>query len=129
MLKFRILYFILALLLFLILLCIALFVHDNFIRPHVGDFLVVIFIYCFLKSFVNLSTWGVAISVLLFSYMIEFLQYLNIVGKLGLQDVKVARIIIGTSFSWLDLLAYTLGIAFVLWVELMIRVKSDFNLK
>ena len=117
MLKFRYHYFIIALLLFLIELCIALFLHDKFIRPIVGDFLVVIFIYCFIKTFVDLSVWTTAISVLLFSYLVEFLQYLNIVDKLGLQNIKVAKIVIGTSFSWLDILAYTLGIAFVLLIE------------
>jgi hypothetical protein len=94
-----------------------LFLHDKFIRPIVGDFLVVIFIYCFIKTFVDLSVWTTAISVLLFSYLVEFLQYLNIVDKLGLQNIKVAKIVIGTSFSWLDILAYTLGIAFVLLIE------------
>jgi hypothetical protein len=30
---------------------------------------------------------------------------------------KLARIIIGTSFSWLDILAYTLGIGMVILIE------------
>ena len=44
-------YFFAALLLFLVELVIALYVKDNFVRPYLGDLLVVILIYCCLKSF------------------------------------------------------------------------------
>lgn len=58
-----------------------------------------------------------ALSVLLFSYSIEILQYFHIVNILGLQDIHIARVIIGTSFAWMDLIAYTLGIGIVLYLE------------
>jgi hypothetical protein len=47
----------------------------------------------------------------------EFLQLFNIVGKLGLEKSKIARTIIGTSFSRIDLLTYIAGIAIVIIVE------------
>ena len=125
MLKFRYHYFIWAVILFFIEIFIALFIHDQVIRPHIGDFLVVILIYSLLKSFLNVSVWTTAILVLLFSYSVETLQYFKIVEILGLQNFKFARIIIGTSFSWLDILAYTLGIGFVLLIEKMIVPKYD----
>ena len=59
----------------------------------------------------------IAIATLLFSYFVEVLQYFNIVEKLGLQNSKLARIIIGTNFSWLDMLSYTIGIVLVLLIE------------
>ena len=58
-----------------------------------------------------------ALSVLLLSYSIEILQYFHIVNIPGLQDIQIARIIIGTSFAWMDLIAYTLGIGIVLYLE------------
>lgn len=58
-----------------------------------------------------------ALSVLLFSYSIEILQYFHIVNIPGLQDIQIARVIIGTSFAWMDLIAYTLGIGIVLYLE------------
>ncbi len=112
-------YFIITILLFLVEIFIALYVHDNFIRPYVGDFLVVILIYCFLKSFLHIPVIPTAISVLLFSYCVETLQYFQLVKKLGLQHSKLARIVIGTSFEWIDIIAYTLGIAFVIYIESM----------
>jgi hypothetical protein len=110
-------YFALALLFFIIEVLIALFVNDRFVRPYLGDVLVVILIYCFLRSFLKLPILTVAISVLVFSFAIEFLQYLNIVEKLGLEKSKIARTVIGTSSSWLDLLTYIVGIAVVIVVE------------
>ncbi|MDI1305048.1 MAG: DUF2809 domain-containing protein [bacterium] len=110
-------YFSLAILFFCIEVLIALFVNDSFIRPYLGDVLVVILIYCFLKSFLQLPVLTVAIFVLIFSFTIEFLQFINIVEKLHLERSKIARTVIGTSFSWIDLLTYIVGIAIVLVVE------------
>jgi len=117
MLTFNKSYFLLTLFIFCIEVLIALYIHDNFIRPYIGDVLVVILLYCLMKSFLKLSTKTVALLVLAFSFIIEFLQYLNIVEKLGLSAYKTARIIIGTSFSWADLVCYTIGILFVLILE------------
>jgi hypothetical protein len=110
-------YFIITILLFLIETAIALYLHDNFIRPYFGDFLVVILLYCFVKSFVNVSVWVAAGLVLLFSFAIEIAQYFNAVEKLGLQHYKIATVVLGNSFAWMDLLAYILGILTVISIE------------
>lgn len=126
MLKFQYRYFIFAVILFAIEVYIALFVHDEIIRPHIGDLLVVILIYCFLRSFLNLPVLVIAIATLLFSYIVEVLQYFNLVQILELQNSKLARIIIGTSFSWLDILSYTIGIIIVLLIEKIFNSKNSF---
>ena len=118
-------YFGLATLVFGIEVLIALYVTDTFVRPYLGDVLVVILIYCFLKSFLKLPVLTVALFVLALSFAIEFLQFLNIVEKLGLENSKVARTVIGTSFSWTDLLAYIIGIAIVLLTEKYLLKKSS----
>jgi uncharacterized membrane protein len=117
LLKFHKHYFIAAILLFIIEVCIALFVNDKIVRPYIGDFLVVILIYCFVKAFFTTPVFATAIGVLLFAYLIELLQYFNIVTKLGLQHSKAAVIIIGSSFEWADLLAYTAGIIITVMIE------------
>lgn len=122
-LKFKGHYFVLALIIFVIEILIALFAHDRIIRPYVGDFLVVILIYCFLRSFIDISVMKLAISALVFSYIVETLQYLDILHRLGLQDSKFAKTVIGSSFEWIDIVAYTLGIMLVLYVEKMIAPK------
>jgi hypothetical protein len=92
-------------------------VHDAIIRPYVGDFLVVILLYCLVKSFFNTGPWVTALSVLLFSYAVEALQYIHIVSILGLEKYTLARVIIGTSFAWTDIGMYTLGILLVVLAE------------
>lgn len=110
-------YFYAAILLFFIELYIALNVKDDFIRPYLGDFLVVILIYCTLRAFVKMSSLMAVIIVLLFSYLVELSQFFNFAGRLGLGDNVIALMIIGNSFSWSDLLAYALGGIFILALE------------
>ncbi|WP_445454702.1 ribosomal maturation YjgA family protein [Flavobacterium sp. 25HG05S-40] len=117
MLKFHKTYFGLTMLLFVIEVLIALFVNDRIIRPYIGDVLVVMLIYCFVKTFLNTKVFPTAIGVLLFAIGIETLQYFNIVEKLGLQDNRLARTVIGASFEWMDILCYVVGILMVLVVE------------
>jgi Rad3-related DNA helicase len=124
MLRFQRQYFILTIILFLIEVLIAMYAHDKIVRPYIGDFLVVILLYCFLKSFLTTSVFTTAVSVLLFSYTIETLQYFNLVDRLGLHHSRLATIIIGSSFEWIDLVAYTAGIAVVLYIE-KLRMKKQ----
>lgn len=128
MITFNIRYFILAVVLFITEVLIALYIHDDFIRPYFGDFLVVVLLYYIVKTFIKASAIKVAICVLVFSYTIEMLQYFKIVNLLGLQKSQLAVTVIGTSFSWHDMLAYTLGIVVVLIFEKLI-INSRYSLK
>jgi hypothetical protein len=110
-------YFAIAVLLFLVEVIIALFVEDNFIRPYFGDVLVVILIYFFIQSFFQIRVLPLAIGVLAFSFLIEFLQYVNFIEILGLEKSKLASTLIGNSISWKDFIAYVAGILIVLLVE------------
>lgn len=121
--KFNLTHLIVAVLLFIVEVLIAVYVHDGFVRPYIGDVLVVILLYYLLASFIKADVIKMAIGVLLFSYVVETLQYFNFVGLIGLSDSKLANIIIGNSFAWGDILAYTVGIVVVLVVELGFRRK------
>jgi hypothetical protein len=110
-------YFALTFLLFIIEFIIGAEIHDAIIRPYGGDFLVVILVYCFIKSFVNVPVFKTACGVLLFAYIVETSQYFQLVNRLGLQQSKIAKILLGTCFSFTDLLSYTLGILLVIVVE------------
>lgn len=109
-------FFFLTLLLFITEVLIALYVRDRFVRPYVGDYLVVILIYCFVRTFLKAAVLPVAIGVLLFAYLIETLQYFRLVDRLGLQHNVIAKTVIGYGFSWIDMLAYTLGIITILMI-------------
>lgn len=113
-----------AVLIFCTEILIARFAHDRIIRPYIGDSLVVILIYCFIKSFFDTPVLKTALGVLLFAYMVEILQSFDIITKLGLQHIGWARIVIGTSFAWIDLVAYTAGIALVICIEKIMASKK-----
>ena len=109
--------FLIAVVIFIIEVLIALYITDNFVRPYIGDVLVVILIYYFVKAFVNIGVWPLAIATLLFAYLIETLQYFQFVKLIGLGDNKLANIVIGNSFAWEDIIAYTIGITIVVLIE------------
>ena len=109
--------FIIAIIIFLIEVIIALYIKDKIIRPFVGDILVVLFIYYFIKAFINTKTINIAIFTLFFSFVVEILQYFNFVEMIGLGHNKAARIIIGTSFSWIDLLCYFIGFVLLFFID------------
>lgn len=117
MIRFNKTYFIIASIIFVVEVLIALFVRDRFVRPYLGDVLVVILIYCFIQSFFSWPYKQTALGVLLFSFFIEWLQSIKFVEKIGLENSKVANTVIGNSFAWLDIVAYVVGIVLVLVVE------------
>jgi hypothetical protein len=101
---------------------IALYMHDAIIRPYGGDVLVVILIYCFIKCFFDTPVLITSICVLLFAYAVEVSQYFHLVYVLGLGKSTLAKVLLGTSFSFVDLFCYTLGILTVLIAE---RLKTS----
>lgn len=117
MLTFRPKYALLAIALFIIEVLIAIYVHDSFVRPFVGDYLVVFLVYCFVRAFFNMHYLKAAVAVLLFSYLIETLQYFQFVQRMGLAKYKILAIALGTSFEWFDILAYTLGFLTIILLE------------
>ncbi len=115
----RLYYFLGFLFLLFIEILIARFVSDSFMRPYLGDFLVVILIYCFLMWISRISVLKGLIIVLMFSFAVEFFQLINIVKVLQHQPPKIVMIILGSSFSVWDLLAYKLGIFLVSLLEIL----------
>lgn len=105
---------------------IALFVRDSFIRPYGGDILVTILICClirmiFLDKIPLLPLW-----VFLFAVLVEVLQYFDIVSLLGLGDIKFFVVLIGNSFSFVDIICYAVGcVLFYLREKFLISVKES----
>ena len=113
MLTFRPVYFALTVGLFLVEVAIALYVRDAFVRPYGGDFLVVMLVYCFLRAFVRQPPWVVAGATLGIAFAVEVGQAMHLVRRLGLAGNRLAETVLGTGFSWYDMLAYTLGVVVV----------------
>jgi uncharacterized membrane protein len=102
-------YAVIAFSIFLIEVLIALFVRDKFIRPFLGDVLVVVLLYFSFRTILKSRAESVAIGVLIFAVAIEVSQFLNLAERLGLEENSVAEIILGSTFDWLDIFAYVVG--------------------
>lgn len=68
-------YLIIALIIFTIEVLIATYLKHGFIRYTFGDYLVVILLYCFCKSFINTRPIIIAILVLIITLLYFFLEY------------------------------------------------------
>lgn len=101
---------------------IGFFVHDGIVRPFIGDLLVVILIYTFIRIFIPEKVRMLPLYVFIFSVIVEILQYFKIVEILGLQDNRLMSTIIGTSFDIRDILCYFVGCVFCgIWEYLCYR--------
>ncbi len=65
-----------------------------------------------------------SLAVLLFAISIECLQYTKLIDYLGLSDYKIARIVFGTAFDWLDILAYGIGTLVCMSLEKILFPKN-----
>lgn len=110
-------YLLVTVLLFVVEVCIALFINDRIIRPFVGDVLVVGLIYCFLKIFLNIDYRKAALGVFLFACLIEIGQYFDYVARLGLENNRVLAIAMGRTFELTDFAAYFVGFLFIIFIE------------
>ncbi|MFT6203697.1 MAG: hypothetical protein ACI9V1_001223 [Spirosomataceae bacterium] len=89
--------------------CIALFVRDAFIRPYFGDFLATILVYVAIRGFTNLNIHKSLIISLVISYVVEIFQAIDVLGFTGLNSNEAVSVIMGSSFDWGDMLAYTIA--------------------
>lgn len=96
---------------------IALFVHDRFVRPYLGDVLVVGVVYAFLRIFVPCGLSWLPIGVTLLAVGVEISQYFHLVDVLGLGKIPFFRILLGSVFDTKDLLCYLAGGGLVVLAE------------
>jgi hypothetical protein len=102
-------YFYITVFLFFLEIFIASQVHDSFIRPYIGDMLVVVLLYTCCRTFLTFPKSIIAIAVFVFACSIECLQYFRIVEVLGLQHNQLATTVVGTTYSITDVAMYLIG--------------------
>lgn len=109
-LQFSLKYFLISIFIFLIEVLIATKLKDIFfVRAYLGDVIVVMLLYTLVKSFFKSNNEKLILGILIFSCLLEFAQYFNIAEKLGFRKGSLMYIVIGNSFSWIDILCYAAG--------------------
>jgi len=102
-------------------ICIALFVNDSFVRPYVGDMLVTLLLCCLCRVIIPNKVRLLPLYVFAFAACVEFSQYFDLVSLLGLADNRFLSILMGRTFSWLDLLCYAVGCAVASLLDQIVR--------
>ncbi|KFF09189.1 ribosomal maturation YjgA family protein [Chryseobacterium luteum] len=126
-LQFNLKYFLLTIVIFLVEVLIATkLAHIFFVRAYLGDVIVVMLLYTFVKSFVKMDDKKLILGILVFSCLVEFAQYFTVAEKLGFRPGSLMYIVIGNSFSWIDILCYAAGcLLLFLWLKLTHSEKKE----
>ena len=109
MIRNRLTYFLIFIALVIVEVLIAIYVHDSFVRPYLGDVIVIGVIYCFIKILIPKRVLLISLYIFIFALSIEVFQYFDYVNLLGLGEIKFFRILLGTSFSFIDIICYAVG--------------------
>lgn len=107
--KKRLFYIVATLILLAVEVCIALFVHDNFVRPYIGDVLVVVVIYTFVRIWIPEKIRLLPFYIFVFAAGVEMLQYFRIVEVLGWQGNTFLAVLVGSVFDVKDIICYGIG--------------------
>lgn len=122
--KERIIYIAISFLLLLTEVIIALFVCDRFFRPYFGDVLVVILLYTAFRSVFPRKIKLLSLYIFIFAVLVELSQAINLVSLIGADNSPFLRTIMGTSFSFYDIVCYACGCALTgIWD--FVKVKKN----
>lgn len=107
-LKKRLLFLAVFIFLFIVEVLIALYVHDDFVRPYVGDMIVTVLVWSFARIIFPQKFRLMSLYVMIFATLIEVGQYFNYVDVLEITN-PVLVTMMGTSFAWADIACYAVG--------------------
>ena len=125
MMKPRAFYAVSAAVLFAAEVCIALFARDNFVRPYLGDVLVVMLIHCAARAVSPVKPRLLPLYVFLLGCLAELAQYFDLLGLLGLSHIAWLRVAAGGTFDWGDILCYGVGCAVVALLEYRCKTRTS----
>ncbi len=99
-----------------------------FVRAYLGDVFVVMLMYYFIKAFFDFNPTKLIVGIFIFSCLIEFAQYFHFGELLGFKDTRIVMIMLGNSFSWIDILCYFAGCA-VIFLFIILDGNKDYSSK
>ena len=96
-------------LLFVTEIAIAVFHFHQWIRYYLGDLLIIPLLYCFIRMVTKFSIKATVILVMFIAFASEISQYYKLNEHLNITN-KWLLLLIGNSFSIIDIYAYILGL-------------------
>lgn len=86
-------------------------------RPHIGDLLIVMLLHFTVRGLTTFPRVPVACGALLFAFTVEAAQALGLIHRMGWEGSTLAHLLIGSTFQWWDLVAYTIGAFIALRID------------
>lgn len=120
----RIVYAAVAVLLIAVEVLIALYVHDRFVRPYLGDVIVVIILYCLVRLVFPVGKKHLSVFIFLFAAGVELLQAVNPLKLLGLGNNHFLRILLGSVCDPADIACYAVG-CLLTWLRDITRMHKE----
>lgn len=117
----RIIYAVITILLIAVEVIIALYVHDRFVRPYLGDVIVVIVLYSLVRIVFPTGKRHLSVCIFLFAAGVEILQAINPLEMLGLGDNRFLSVLCGSVCDPADIVCYAIG-CFLTWLWDMKRM-------
>lgn len=93
------------------------------LRGFIWDVIIVMLLYSTILSFCHIRRLQLTIGIVLFAYCIELLQYLHFGTLMGWESNPVARLIFGSVFDPVDLIAYMLGWVLIYIIDMQFIKK------
>ena len=87
--------------------CIALFAHDSFVRPYLGDVLAVVTVYCGARIMLPQRFRWLSAAAMALAVGVELLQLTDLSSIFG--EGSFMAILLGSTFDPNDLLCYAIG--------------------
>ncbi len=107
--------------------CIALFVHDSFVRPYLGDVLAVVTVYCGARIVFPQRFRWLSVAVMALAVCVELLQLTDFSSLFG--EGSFMAVMLGSTFDPHDLLCYAVGGIVCIVCDILIlkrrKVKND----
>lgn len=128
LLKKRLIFLAVFIFLFFIEVLIALYMHDDFIRPYVGDMIVTVVVWSFARIIFPEKFRLMSLYVMIFAILVEVGQYFNYVDILGITN-PILVTMMGTSFAWADIACYAVGCVFAAIADIFILKKATTRIK
>ena len=115
----RLIYAGIFVLLFAVEIIIGMYVHDSFVRPYVGDMLVVILLWALVRIFIPRKAVWLSGAIFVFSVLVELTQLIPLADFLGIEN-RLVRVLMGTSFAVGDIFVYAAGCAVTAVVDIAV---------
>lgn len=115
--SFRPAYALATLVVFVIEVLVALYMHDAVVRPYGGDILAVVLVYLALRAVTPMGVNRAVLLALVVAFAIEFGQLFHVLDRLGLGHSRLLRVVLGGVFDVKDLACYVTGAAAAWAVE------------